>query len=76
MSWMNIYWVIHYLLEGVKMTTFSWDLEPNYRVKMTWKMTALLFYFYTEIGMSINAIRNVSLFFFAIFVELCANSDS
>jgi len=27
MSHMYIYWVIHYF--GVKMTYFSWDLEPN-----------------------------------------------
>ncbi len=37
MSWMNIYRVIHYFVEGgVKMVIFTWDSEPNYKgVKMT-----------------------------------------
>ncbi len=28
---MNIYWVIHYLVEGVKIAIFTWESESNYR---------------------------------------------
>ncbi len=31
MSWMYSFWVIHYFVEGVKMTSFTWDSELDYR---------------------------------------------
>ncbi len=57
MSWINIYWVIHYFVEGVKMAISIWHSEPNYRGGKNdlWKIAAS-FYFCTDISRYISQI--------------------
>ncbi len=57
MSWINIYWVIHYFVEGVKMAIFTWDSDPNYKgVKMTSERLQHQNVIFTEIGKSVSKI--------------------